>query len=298
VALLPVAPAEFGASVAVNKPTEATVVVGPKAQATKVLIVEPSRVQAGIIRKYLEAQGIVVAAAVVTGQQALDAIRAERPDGIVGSLHLDDMTGIDLARRIRAELPQQAPGFVLISSEAEAGDADSLSKLNRVVSLRKPFTPEQLFQSLNLVTGRSQPPKSASGVRSGGSSVWHRANRTRYRVLIVDDSALARRHERSVMEALGFSQIVEAADGAQAIAAAAREPFDLIVTDYNMPLMDGHAFVSYLKQTPATAGIPVVMVTTETDEKILGPIRALGVIAIFDKTFAPDMVGPVLDKLF
>jgi len=61
-------------------------------------------------------------------------------------------------------------------------------------------------------------------------------------VLIVDDSPIARRHERSRLESLGFSQIAEATDGAQAIATAAREPFDLIVTDYNMPLMDGPAF--------------------------------------------------------
>jgi len=89
-----------------------------------------------------------------------------------------------------------------------------------------------------------------------------------------------------------------ATDGAQAIATAAREPFDLIVTDYNMPLMDGPAFVSYLKQTPVTEGIPVVMVTTETDEKLLGPNPGAGVIAIFREEFCPDVVGPVLDKLF
>ena len=56
--------------------------------------------------------------------------------------------------------------------------------------------------------------------------------------------------------------------------------------------------VSYLKQTPATAGIPVVMVTTETDPKVLDPVRKLGVIAVFDKAFPAAAVKPVLDKLF
>jgi serine/threonine protein kinase len=285
----PPAPAQTssGSSIAVGKPTEGTFVGSPEAaRATTVLIVEPSRVQAGIIRKYLESQEIVVSVA-ATGAQALDAVRANLPDGIVAALHLDDITGIELAQQIRTEFPHPAPGFVLISSEAEADDSGSLSKLNRVVTLRKPFTPEQLVQSLRVVMGRSQ-----SGVAQP------RPDRSRYRVLIVDDFATARLHERSVLKSLGFSQFVEAADGAQAIAAAAREPFDLIVTDYNMPLMDGHALVSYLKQTPATASIPVVMVTTETDDNVLGPIRALGVIAIFGKAFAPDVVGPVLDKLF
>ena len=83
--------------------------------------------------------------------------------------------------------------------------------------------------------------------------------------MIVDDSATARIHVRTVLQGLGFSQFLEVPDGAHAIAMAARESCDLIVTDYNMPLMDGRALVSYLKQNPATAAIPIMMVTTETD---------------------------------
>jgi len=74
-----------------------------------VLIVEPSRVQAGIIRKYLEAQGVVVAKVVATGQQALDAIRANRPDAIVAALHLDDISGSNSPGKFD-RVPQQAPG--------------------------------------------------------------------------------------------------------------------------------------------------------------------------------------------
>ena len=101
-----------------------------------------------------------------------------------------------------------------------------------------------------------------------------------------------------VLEGLGFTRFVEAADGAQAIAAATREPFDLIVTDYNMPLMDGYALISYLKQSPSTANIPIVMVTSETAPAVLDPVRQLGVAAVFGKAFSAADVKPVVDRLF
>src|SRR5579864_2349102 len=96
------------------------------------------------------------------------------------------------------------------------------------------------------------------------------------RVLIVDDSAGARVHIRSVLEGLGLVQMAEAADGAEAVALVARQPFDLIVTDYNMPYMDGRGLVGYLKQNPATASVPIIMVTSEQDAGKLAAVRQLG----------------------
>ncbi len=118
------------------------------------------------------------------------------------------------------------------------------------------------------------------------------------RVLIVDDSATARVRVRQVLQELGFSQFIEAPDGAHAIAVATRENCNLIVTDYNMPLMDGRALVSYLKQNPGTSATPIIMFTTETDPVILDPVRKLGVSAIIEKAFPVSTVAPILDSLF
>ena len=113
-------------------------------------------------------------------------------------------------------------------------------------------------------------------------------------MLIVDDSSTARIHVRTVLQGLGFSQFLEVPDGAHAIAVAARESCDLIVTDYNMPLMDGRALVSYLKQNPATAAIPIVMVTTETEPRVLDPVRKLGVVAIVREGVSGQRRGTAL----
>jgi serine/threonine protein kinase/DNA-binding NarL/FixJ family response regulator len=278
------------------------------AKPLSVLLVEPSRVQAGIIRKYLEAQDTTLTGAVAKGAEAIGRVRRESVDAIVSALYLPDMTGVDLAKRVREEVMERAPGFVLISSEDQAQEAGSLSQLDRIVFLHKPFSPEQLVHALNVVTGQSLTPKPLEGLSSSisgdssqigaRSAVTHAPDLGRKRVLLVDDSAAARAHQRGILQQIGFAQIVEVADGAQAVATAAHDSFDLIITDYNMPLMDGHALVSYLKQTAATAGIPVVMVTTETDPSVLDAVRRLGVAAVFGKSFPADAVKALVDELF
>jgi serine/threonine protein kinase/DNA-binding NarL/FixJ family response regulator len=253
----------------------------PGTSAMMVLLVEPSRTQSGIIRRYLQAQGIRHVVGVASGQEALQAMRRQRPDAVLSALHLSDMTGVQLAQRIHAEYKPAAPGFVLVSSEAESGEAGSLSKCGKAVLLHKPFTPEALREALRLVTAAQAPA----------------ADRGKLRVLIVDDSTPARLYVRSVLQGLGLAHFVEAADGAQAVAAVARQGFDLIVTDYNMPLMDGRGLVGYLKQNPATAPVPILMVTTETDPAKLEEVRRLGVAAVCDKSFPPEVAEKIIDQL-
>jgi CheY-like chemotaxis protein len=255
--------------------------VGP---ALKVLLVEPSRTQSAIIRKYLQAQGVEQVTGVTTPHAALQAVRNGRPDVVLSALHLSDMTGVQLAEQIHGEFRPTAPGFVLISSEAESAEAGSLSNCSKAVLLKKPFTPEQLADALKVVAPGQPPPPAVS-------TLGH------LRVLIVDDSTPARLHVRGVLARLGLSQFVEAADGAHAVAALAGGTFDLIVTDYNMPHMDGRALVGYLKESPATAAIPIIMVTTEDNPGKLEAVRRLGVAAVCDKSFPPEVVQKVLAQL-
>lgn len=295
-----------GSSVAVNGSTSTTAVAQPAS--LSVVVVEPSRVQSGIIRKYLDSQDIITAAVVATGKDAIEAALTNKPDAIVCAMHLADMTGIELAKQLRTQVKEHPPGFVLISStDSDAANNTALSQMHRVILLYKPFTPEQLVQALNVVTGKSLVVK-ASGSSPGMSIVRPSGNsslllptkrdRSTLRVLIVDDMPSARSNERAVLQSLGFLHFVEEPDGTQAIAAVSRESFDLIVTDYNMPNMDGLGLVRFLKQYPPAAAIPVMMVTSENDPAVLDPVRKLGVAAIFAKAFPRDAVKRVVDQLF
>jgi serine/threonine protein kinase/DNA-binding response OmpR family regulator len=276
----------------------------PQAPPT-VLVVEPSRTQAGIIQRYLRALGIEPFPGVTSGAGAVDAIKRHRPEVVVSALHLNDMTGAQLAERLLAEDAKGAPAFLLISSAgAEVG---SLSRAGNAHVLTKPFTLEQLAQALsallhrtlNPVPGTVTPELSLWGSGSQpGASLSGRVERAKLKVLLVDDSATARAHVRGILQGLGLSRFVEADNGATAVALAVKDVFDLIVTDYNMPLMDGHGLVGFLRQNPATAAVPVILVTTETDPRKLDTVRQLGGVDVFDKSFCPEVVRPILDRLF
>jgi serine/threonine protein kinase/DNA-binding response OmpR family regulator len=256
----------------------------PRLAALKVLLVEPSRTQSAIIRKYLQMQGIQNIAAAASGQEALQAARAQAPDAIVSALHLPDMTGVQLAQKFRSEACASTPGFVMISSEFESSSAGSLSACGKAVLVKKPFSPEQLLEALRVVSDLD-------------GSTPALKQRAKLRVLIVDDSTPARLHVRQVLSTLGLTTFVEAGDGAQAVAAVARETFDLIVTDYNMPFLDGSGLVGYLRQNPATARVPIIMVTTETDPAKLEVVKRWGVTAICEKSFPAEIVRKIIDDM-
>lgn len=283
-------PAAAGVATSVVSPQTTALLSG--APPLSVLIVEPSRVQAAIIKGYLQEHRVQLAGVAASGADAIEAIRQFVPRAVVSAMHLPDLTGLQLAEQIRGEIRTSAPGFVLVTSEDD-DVAAARGGLSRVLVLRKPFTPGQLAEALQQVTGASAALQTGGFAPPGGAPA-----RAQQRVLIVDDSATARVRVRTVLRDLGFTQFLEVPDGANAIAVASRECCDLIVTDYNMPLMDGRALVSYLKQNPPTAAIPIIMVTTETDPRLLDPVRRMGVVAIVEKSFPPAVVGPLLDSLF
>jgi serine/threonine protein kinase/DNA-binding response OmpR family regulator len=257
----------------------------PSTGRATILLVEPSRVQAGIIRKYLQEIGFQEISTTSSGQKALEIVRNSSVPVVISAMHLADMTGMQLAQMMRAQEQVSPPGFVLITSQADAEGASLSSQASHTIRLPKPFDLDQLAQAM--VAATSTPSSPEKGADPDAIS--------RLRVLIVDDSAPARVHIRSVLNGLGLTQFVEAADGARAVAALAGGTFDLIVTDYNMPYMDGRGLVSYLKQNPATASVPIIMVTSETDPSKLEPVRQLGV-TVCDKSFQRDVVRKILDQ--
>ena len=275
-----------------------------------VVLVEPSRTQASIVKRCLEAVETSAVEVFGTGAEALAALAARPADIVVSAMHLKDMTGVDLARAVREKkgpaTNATAPGFLLITSSSESSDAAGLSSAGLALSLPKPFTPVQLAEALSRAAGFAVPRKAMSSESelslAGMTPPKHSSSvvkppRAAWRILVVDDSSPARMHVRATLEQLGFRHFTDAADGAQAVAAAAREKFDLIVTDYNMPYMDGAALVGYLRANPSTAKTPIVMVTTETAPEKLDPVRRLDVAGIIEKSFPVDAVRRIIEKL-
>ncbi len=120
------------------------------------------------------------------------------------------------------------------------------------------------------------------------------------RVLIIDDSNTMRKIvTRSLRQAgLDCDAILEAADGAEALALLENEKVDIILSDINMPNMDGIEFLRIKGTIDNIKAIPVVMITTEAGADILTETRALGSVGNIKKPFTPDQVSEVLGHLF
>ncbi len=119
-------------------------------------------------------------------------------------------------------------------------------------------------------------------------------------VLIIDDSNTMRKIvSRSLRQAgLDCDAILEAADGAEALALLENEKVDVILSDINMPNMDGIEFLRIKGTKDNIKAIPVVMITTEAGADILSETRALGSVGNIKKPFTPDQVREVLGSLF
>jgi len=122
------------------------------------------------------------------------------------------------------------------------------------------------------------------------------------RALIVDDSSVMRKIvERSLRQAgIELKQVVEAGNGAEALAALVLNPVDLILCDINMPVMDGLEFVKLLAGVENAKGVPVVMITTEGSESHVVQALSCGARGYIRKPFTPEQVKehvlPVLER--
>ncbi|WP_136807902.1 response regulator [Desulfosediminicola flagellatus] len=118
-------------------------------------------------------------------------------------------------------------------------------------------------------------------------------------VLLVDDSSTMRKIiGRSLRQAgLDFDNIFEASDGLEALEVLEKEKVDIVLSDINMPNMDGISFLREKASRDAIKDIPVLMISTETGDDIIGEAKSLGAIGAIKKPFTPDKVNEVLGPL-
>jgi len=111
-------------------------------------------------------------------------------------------------------------------------------------------------------------------------------------VLIVDDSSVMRKIVgRSLRQAgLELVQVLEASNGSEALSLARENPLDLILSDINMPLMDGLEFVRQLRGIESAQQTPVVMITTEAGEAHVVQALSLGASGYIRKPFTPEQI--------
>ena len=105
-------------------------------------------------------------------------------------------------------------------------------------------------------------------------------------VLLVDDEPDLRRLAQFSLQAVGKWEVTAVASGAEAVAAALRTPFDVVLLDVQMPGLDGPATLRALRAEPSLVGLPVIFLTASGPEAEAW-LRGLGALGVITKPFDP-----------
>ncbi|MCX8004519.1 MAG: response regulator [Burkholderiaceae bacterium] len=115
-------------------------------------------------------------------------------------------------------------------------------------------------------------------------------------ILAVDDSASMRQMVSFTLKSAGY-QVIEAADGVEALEKAEKHPVDLVLTDQNMPRMDGITLVKSLRVKEAYAQVPILILTTESSAEMKAKGKAAGATGWLVKPFDPNKLLEVIRKV-
>lgn len=123
------------------------------------------------------------------------------------------------------------------------------------------------------------------------------ALREQLRIMVVDDMSTSRGLLTQALDALGIRNVAAAADGKSALQALSKSPVHLVISDYNMPEMDGLHLLHYLRSTPATAKIGFLLVTGRADPAIIEKGRQLGMNNYLKKPFQTEDLKKAIEAI-
>ncbi len=115
-------------------------------------------------------------------------------------------------------------------------------------------------------------------------------------ILAVDDSSSIRQMIAFTLKGAGY-QVVEAVDGNDGLNKARANAVNLVLTDQNMPGMDGLTLIKSLRATPQYRAVPILMLTTESSEAMKSQGRAVGATGWLVKPFDPQKLLEVVKKV-
>jgi two-component system chemotaxis response regulator CheY len=118
------------------------------------------------------------------------------------------------------------------------------------------------------------------------------------RFLVVDDFSTMRRIVRNLLKELGFLNVDEAEDGAVALSKLNAERFDFVVTDWNMPNMDGLALLKAIRADAQLKHLPVLMITAEAKKENIIAAAQAGASGYIVKPFTAATLNEKLSKIF
>ncbi len=115
-------------------------------------------------------------------------------------------------------------------------------------------------------------------------------------ILSVDDSASVRQMVRLTLTGAGYN-VVDAGNGSEGLTKAKSTSADLVLTDLNMPIMNGLEMIRELRKLPSYCGIPIIFLTTESDPQMKAQAKAAGATGWIVKPFQQDQLLGIIKKV-
>ncbi len=123
-------------------------------------------------------------------------------------------------------------------------------------------------------------------------------DKSKIRFLVVDDFSTMRRIVRNLLKELGYTNVEEAEDGQVALHKLETQPFDFVITDWNMPNMDGLTLLRKIRSHDKLKQLPVLMITAEAKKENIIAAAQAGASGYIVKPFTAAVLAEKLDRIF
>ncbi len=224
----------------------------------------------------LEDAGYDVVSA-VDGQDALDKVGSRRPDLVILDVEMPRLDGYQVCKQLKSHPATAHLPVLICSALGEAHDLERGFDAGADDYLVKPVIPEEMttrVRHLLMSTMREKRPE---------------------RILVVDDSPAQRHYVEDCLTRQGF-EVVTAENGKIGLLRAHTATPNLIVSDYDMPEMNGFEMVLALRRDPTTRDVPVIMLTARDSRRDVAQMRAAGATAYLVKPFAQDKCIALVER--
>lgn len=246
--------------------------------ATTILLVDDSTVIHSFVEAALQGSGYTLLHA-FDGLQGLEAARAQVPDLVISDIDMPNLDGFGMCRRLRQDPITQAVPILILSARGKGVDVDHSFDVGANDFLSKPVSENEFL---------SRVEQMLSARRAGE----HR----REQILVVDDSPTHRAVITQALAQQGFG-VTNAADGNDALALLEHAAPDLVITDSEMPQLDGRQLTRELKSRPRFRDVPVVMLTAADSPLNRIKSKQAGIAAYLTKPFVPDKLVALVERL-
>ena len=241
-----------------------------------ILLVDDSRVIHSIVEDILQDEDVELLHA-LDGEEGFQKAVEVVPDLIISDIEMPKMDGYEFCQRVKATEATEHIPVIMQSTRGTGIDIDKGFDAGANDYLTKPVNPDELVSRIHQLLG-------------------HDESRSRERILVVDDSKTVRNFMSQGLSQQGF-EVTTAANGQEGLAVAMQRKPDLVITDLEMPLMNGREFTRELKKQELFKDTPVIMLTASGSKRDEVKGRHAGIDAYLSKPFAPDKLVVLVEKL-